>query len=156
MRQEFAASIRATGATLDFEPLPTVQTGGKLLRHVVAALIDNAIRFRRPGEAPEIKVFAEAYEDSYCIAVQDNGIGILQEYQDKVFQLFQMLHAKSEYPGTGVGLAIAQKTVQRLGGRIWYEDNADGSAGVTFRFTLPMSVERVLPARRAGLAEEAA
>ncbi len=157
VQQEFAASIRASRATLHCAHLPKVQTGGKLLRHVLSALIDNALRFRRPDVAPVINVFAEVHEDGYCIAVQDNGIGILQDYQDKVFQLFQMLHAKSEYPGTGVGLAIAQKTVQRLGGRIWYEDNADGSPGVTFRFTLPMAVERSLPgAGLVHLTEEAA
>ncbi len=156
---ELAASIRGSKATLHYGTLPTVRTGGKLLRFVLSALIDNAIRFRRTGVAPSIQVSVGTYEDRYCISVQDNGIGILQDYREKVFQLFQMLHAKSEYPGTGVGLAIAQKTVQRLGGQIWYEDNADGSAGVTFCFTLPLHLERHVrsgTARGLDVAEEAA
>lgn len=158
VEQELSASIRAAGAELRFGELPTVQTAPKLLRHVVTALIENAVRFRREGVAPVVEVGVTELDGMLAVAVRDNGIGIAPGYEDKVFQLFQMLEAKSGNPGVGVGLAIAQKTVQRLGGRIWYEDNADGSPGVTFRFTLPMGVERALDTtgRGAGLAQEAA
>ena len=157
VRQEFSASIRDTGARLEYGRLPTVQTGPKLLRHVFAALVDNALRFRREGVAPVIRIDAAETDGCLVVGVRDNGIGIDGAYADRVFQLFQMLEAKSGNPGTGVGLAIAQKTVQRLGGRIWFEDNPDGSPGVTFRFTLPLGVERTLPgAGGAALAEEAA
>ncbi len=141
---EQSAVIAAKGARIQYATLPTVQTGGKLIRHVMSALIDNALKFVPADRAPEVQIAVQAEGDAYCIRVVDNGIGILQEYQDKVFQLFQMLHAKNEYVGTGVGLAVAQKTVQRLGGRIWFEDRADGQAGVSFCFTLPMHVERKL------------
>lgn len=157
--QELGASMKAAGAELTAGALPTVQTAPQLLRHVMAALIDNAVRFRREGVSPLIRVSAAELDGMLAVSVSDNGIGIAAGYEDKVFQLFQMLEAKSGNPGVGVGLAIAQKTVQRLGGRIWYENNADGSPGVTFRFTLPMGVERVLPNGRDAaidIAQEAA
>ena len=157
VRQEFATSIRRTGAVLEYDRLPTLQTGPKLLRHVFAALVDNSLRFHREGVAPVIEISAAEHAGMLAISVRDNGIGIDQAYADRVFQLFQMLEAKSGNPGTGVGLAVAQKTVQRLGGRIWFEDNPDGAPGVTFRFTLPLGVERALPGSAdAALAQEAA
>ena len=142
VRKELSDSLRANGAELRYGDLPTVETGPKLLRHVFSALVDNAVRFRREDVAPVIDISADERDGMLLLCVRDNGIGIDQQYADRVFQLFQMLEAKSGNPGTGVGLAIAQKTVQRLGGRIWFEDNADGSPGVTFCFTLPMGVER--------------
>ena len=157
VRHEFSASIRRSGAELRYDRLPTVQTGPKLLRHVFAALVDNSLRFAREGVAPVIEITADELEGMLVVDVRDNGVGIDQAYADRVFQLFQMLEAKSGNPGTGVGLAIAQKTVQRLGGRIWFEGNADGSPGVTFRFTHPLSVERALPQEaEATLVQEAA
>ena len=142
--RERASLLEARGARVAYERLPRVQTGGALLRHVCDALLDNALKFVPHDRSPEVTIAAEAEGDAYLIRITDNGIGLAQAYREKVFQLFQMLHAKGEYPGTGVGLAVAHKTIQRLGGRLWYEDRADGLPGVSFCFTLPMGVERRL------------
>jgi signal transduction histidine kinase len=144
IESELESSIEEAKATIEYADLPVIQTGGKLLRHVMKALIENALKFKRPDTNTKIQVRVKEVGDFHQIEVQDNGIGIKPEYQDKVFALFQMLHAKTEYIGTGVGLAIAQKTVQRLGGRTWFEANADGSAGTTFFLTIPMVSNRVL------------
>ena len=142
VQQELGVSIKAAGASISYDNLPQVETGAKLLRHVLFSLIDNAVKFRRVEESPVITISAQESDGMHILRIQDNGIGIDPEYQDKVFVLFQMLHAKSKYPGTGVGLAIAQKTIQRLGGRIWFESNEDGLPGTSFYISLPMGVER--------------
>jgi light-regulated signal transduction histidine kinase (bacteriophytochrome) len=139
---EYASEIAKAKATVRYLDLPVIQTGGKLLRHVIKALLDNSLKFRRPGVAANVQVRIVDKGDNHQIEFQDNGIGISQEYQDKVFGLFQMLHPKADYIGTGVGLAIAQKTVQRLGGRIWFDVNPDGSAGTTFFITLPKEASK--------------
>lgn len=143
IESEIESNIRDAGATITYESLPVVQTGGKLLRHVMKALVENSLKFKQRNVDCQISVRCLEEGDFHKIEVKDNGIGINPEYQDKVFGLFQMLHAKTEYVGTGVGLAIAQKTVQRLGGRIWFEANADRSAGTTFFFTLPKEADRL-------------
>ncbi len=145
IENELSTTIEQSGAKVKYNQLPKIQTGGKLLRHVVYSLIDNALKFHSPQRAPEVHIWVDVIDGMYRIGVQDNGIGIDPSYQDKVFVLFQMLHAKSAYVGTGVGLAIAQKTIQRLGGRIWFEPNQHALPGTTFYITLPMSVERQLP-----------
>ncbi len=142
IESELETSIQKAKATISYSELPVIQTGGKLLRHVMKALVENALKFKHPEVDTKLQVRVKEVGDFYQIEVQDNGIGINPEYQDKVFVLFQMLHAKTEYIGTGVGLAIAQKTVQRLGGRIWFDTNADNSAGTTFFLTLPIESNR--------------
>lgn len=137
IRQELEAAVSRADAQLKFEDLPSVRTSEPLLRHVLFALIDNALKFQQTDVPTVVRVSYEEQEDMHLIGVHDNGIGIPEEYQDKVFTLFQMLHAKSAYPGTGVGLAIAQKTVQRLGGRIWFESAGDNQ-GTSFYLTLPI------------------
>jgi len=157
IEQELQSTVRESKAEINYGKLPTVQSGGKLLRHVMFSLIDNALKFRRANSAPKVNVTADEHEGMYRIGIRDNGIGIKPEYSEKVFVLFQMLHAKTDYPGTGVGLAIAQKTIQRLGGRIWFEANEAGAPGVTFYFTVPMHMARELPAGAgATISEEAA
>jgi len=143
IESEIESQIKDANASISYEQLPQIHTGGKLLRHVMKALVQNALKFKRRDIDAKIHIRVAQKGDFYHIEVQDNGIGIKQEYQDKVFGLFQMLNAKTEYIGTGVGLAIAQKTVQRLGGRIWFEANADGSTGTTFCLTLPIEANRI-------------
>lgn len=150
VERELAAAIAEAGAAVVTGDLPTLVSSAALLRHVLAALLDNAVKFRRPGVSPEVEVNASVADDTYVLSVRDNGIGIDPAYGDKVFVLFQMLHAKSDYPGTGVGLAIAQKTVQRLGGRIYFEPNADGTSGTTFTIELPTGSHDPLPAELRG------
>jgi len=155
IESEIGNDIREAGAKLNYEQLPVIKSGGKLLRHVMKALIENAIKFTRPEAETVVDVRVKQNGEFHQIEVQDNGIGISPQYQDKVFGLFQMLHAKTAYVGTGVGLAIAQKTVQRLGGRIWFEPNMDGSPGTTFCFTLPMDTDKVSGRNEFKLAEAA-
>ena len=144
IRDELAGVIARQGASLSYGALPSVETSGELLRHVLFALVDNALKFSREGVPAEVRITAEETEGMVRIGVHDAGIGIREEYRDKVFTLFQMLHAKTEYSGTGVGLAIAQKTIQRLGGRVWFDSAGEG-AGTSFYVTLPLAVERSVP-----------
>ena len=97
-------------------------------------LIGNAIKFCAE-KSPQIQVGAERQGDEWVFSVRDNGIGIDMEFAERVFTLFQRLHTRTEYPGTGMGLSICKKIVERHGGRIWVE--AEPGKGSTFSFTLP-------------------
>jgi signal transduction histidine kinase len=123
-----------TGATVVVDELPTVNGEATLLAVVLRNLIGNAIKFRSEA-SPEIRVTALRQEDEWLISCSDNGIGIGPEYAERVFVIFQRLHPKDEYPGTGIGLAMCRKIVEHHGGRIWLD--ADAGPGTTFRFTLP-------------------
>ncbi len=115
--------------------LPRVVGDGIQLVQLFQNLIANAIKFRREGEVPRVEVGAEWREEGeWLFWVSDNGIGIEPQYKERVFRLFQRLHGKGEYSGTGIGLAVCKKIVERHGGRIWVEI-APGE-GSTFYFTL--------------------
>jgi signal transduction histidine kinase len=124
-----------TGAEITIEELPTVQGEEPLLGALFANLIGNALKFRRPDLPPRVHVSARRVDDAWEISCADNGIGIAPEFAEKVFVIFQRLHAKETYPGTGIGLAIAKKIVEYHGGRIWID--TDAADGTLFRFTLP-------------------
>ena len=123
-----------TDATITFGDLPTVRGEPGLLVQLVANLVGNAVKFRRPGIPPEVTIEARPHADGWEILVADNGIGIEPEYADKVFVIFQRLHSRDDYPGTGIGLAMAKKIVEYHGGRIWMDEERDD--GATVRFTL--------------------
>jgi PAS domain S-box-containing protein len=129
-----AGAITEAGAEVTHEPLPTVRGDANQLGHVMQNVISNAVKFRgdRP---PRVHVAAKRDGGKWIIAVQDNGIGIDTEYLERVFIIFQRLHPREQYPGTGIGLSIAKKIVERHGGAIWIESTV--GQGTTVSFSLP-------------------
>ena len=127
--------IGENNATIVVDQLPIVNADESQITQVMQNLIANAIKFR--GNArPEIHITATIGPEEWIFSVKDNGIGMDMKYSEKIFQMFQRLHTKEEYPGTGVGLAIAKKIVERHGGRIWVE--SEEGKGATFSFTVPI------------------
>jgi len=125
--------IAESGAAVTHDALPTVRADETQLTQLFQNLIGNAIKFRSQRR-PEIHVSAERDGSGWVFSVRDNGIGIEKQYRDQVFVIFQRLHTRQKYPGTGIGLAICKRIVERHGGRIWL-DSAPGQ-GTTFYFTL--------------------
>ncbi|HYL25661.1 MAG TPA: PAS domain S-box protein [Burkholderiales bacterium] len=128
------AAIQESGASVTSDALPTVDADEVQLAQVFQNLIGNALKFRGK-EVPRIHVGAVEEAGEWHISIADNGIGIEPQYFDRIFMLFQRLHAMGEYPGTGIGLAICKKVAERHGGRIWV--TSQPGAGSTFHFTLP-------------------
>jgi two-component system CheB/CheR fusion protein len=129
------SAIAQSGAIVTSDPLPIVVAEEVLLIQLFQNLISNSIKYRG-GEAPRIHVSAEKDAGGWLFAVRDNGIGIDPQYADRVFGMFKRLHG-SEIPGTGIGLALCRKIIERKGGRIWVESEA--GKGATFKFTIPGS-----------------
>jgi PAS domain S-box-containing protein len=129
-----AGDIDATGVDISIGPLPMVSGDSAQLVQLFQNLITNALKFKHPDHPPTIHVWAEPVDDRWCFAVEDNGIGIDNRHRDRIFQMFQRLHTQTQYPGTGVGLAICRRVVENHGGRIWFNSSPGG--GSTFYFTL--------------------
>ena len=127
------AAIYNSKASITHTNLPMLIADKSQIVQLFQNLISNAIKYRRE-EFPAIHVSAVLKEDSYLFSIQDNGIGIDSQYSARIFQIFQRLHNRSEYPGTGIGLAICQKIVERHGGKIWVESEL--GKGSTFYFTI--------------------
>jgi len=125
-------AIAETNAQISRIPLPTVIGDASQLTQLFQNLIANSIKYRGE-ETPIIEIGAREQEQEYLFWVKDNGIGINPQYSDRIFQIFQRLHTKQEYPGTGIGLAICHKIVEHHDGRIWVESNLQ--QGATFYFT---------------------
>ncbi len=128
-------AIEESGATVTRLGLPVVQGDPRQLTQLFQNLIGNAIKFRKPGQAPVVEVSAERTGEFWRISVRDNGIGLDPRFYERVFIIFQRLHTREEYEGMGLGLAICKKIVERHGGRIWVESKE--GEGATFSFTLP-------------------
>jgi light-regulated signal transduction histidine kinase (bacteriophytochrome) len=132
--------IEQSGAVVTRNPLPVAKGDDIQLMQLFQNLIGNAIKFSR-DRAPHIQVAAERRVDDWCFYVRDNGIGIESEYFERIFSIFQRLHDRRQYPGTGIGLAICKKVVEHHGGRIWVE--SEPGTGSTFYFTLPAQKELI-------------
>jgi PAS domain S-box-containing protein len=129
-----AVAIRESQAVVTHDALPTVMADPIQITQLLQNLIGNGIKFRSE-QPPEIHVGAERREGEWVFSVRDNGIGIEPQYFERIFGVFQRLHTRREYPGTGIGLAICKKIVERHGGRIWVE--SEPGQGATFLFTIP-------------------
>ena len=134
VRRTLAVSIEETGAQVTADGLPSVRGDSTLLALVFQNLIGNAIKFRG-DDAPRVDIAAEREDGFWRFRVSDNGIGIEAEYADRIFIIFQRLHPRTAYEGTGIGLAMCRKIIEYHGGRIWLAD--DVAEGSTFFFTLP-------------------
>jgi light-regulated signal transduction histidine kinase (bacteriophytochrome) len=128
-------AIAETGAAIERSSLPAVRIHPLQLAQIFQNLISNALKYHRPGVAPVVSVYAGHENGNWVISVADNGIGIEPEYKENIFGLFKRLHTGDEYSGTGIGLALCQRIVDRHHGRIWVE--SEPGKGSIFRFTVP-------------------
>ena len=126
--------IKSRGAAVTHDVLPTLMADELQLGQVFQNLIGNAVKFCSDSQ-PRIHISAKHGADEWLFSVSDNGIGIKEEFFDRIFVMFQRLHTHAEYPGTGIGLAVCKKIIERHGGRIWAESEV--GKGSTFYFTIP-------------------
>ncbi|WP_051945861.1 ATP-binding protein [Verrucomicrobium sp. BvORR106] len=131
---DLEVTIKESSAVITADTLPTVNADELQLRQVFQNLIGNALKFRSE-QAPHIHVSAQPCRGEWVISVRDNGIGIEPKFFDRIFVIFQRLHAREQYPGTGIGLALCKRIVERHHGQIWV-DSSPGK-GATFFFSLP-------------------
>ncbi len=128
-------TIAAVGANIDYAELPVLQANPARLLSVLQNLISNAIKYQLPGTVPRVRLEVKYKRNHWEISVEDNGIGMKEEYCQKIFEPFKRLHAKHKYPGTGMGLAICRRIVESFGGKIWAESRL--GEGTIFYFTIP-------------------
>ncbi len=133
VRIDLKRVISDSGATITSDPLPVITADSRQVGQLFQNLVSNAVKFRAPGVSPRIHISASRKNGDWLFSVEDNGIGVPDDQRKRLFQLFQRLHTRSEYPGTGIGLALCKKIVERHGGRIWLESAPN--KGCTFFFT---------------------
>jgi light-regulated signal transduction histidine kinase (bacteriophytochrome) len=127
--------IHDLNATINNEELPVISGIKTPVRQVFQNLIGNALKYSKKDIPPYISIQFEKKEKEWLFSIADNGIGIEPQFHEKIFAIFQRLHNKDEYSGTGIGLAITKKIVENLGGKIWLESAIN--KGTTFYFTIP-------------------
>jgi two-component system, chemotaxis family, sensor kinase Cph1 len=128
--------INETGAVITYDALPTIMADSTQIMQLFQNLLANAIKFQKPGEPPQIHIGVQRQELSWVFSVTDNGIGLEPQFADRVFVIFQRLHTRDEYPGSGMGLAICKKIVECHRGQIWVDSVPQ--QGATFQFTIPV------------------
>ena len=133
--ENLEAIISEKDATLDIDPLPTILANEVRIARLFQNLIGNALKYSKQGEKPHVRLRFTDKDTHYEFAIKDNGIGMKQQYLNQIFEPFKRLHGKTEYPGTGIGLAICYKIVDGFGGKIWA--NSEIGKGSTFYFTIP-------------------
>lgn len=136
-----SAAVDESGATIERpQRLPEIDGDATLLTMLWQNLVGNAIKFTRPESTPEVSISVQRRpDDMWLVSVQDRGIGIAEEFEEKIFVIFQRLHGRDEYTGTGIGLALCKKIVEYHGGQIWLDTTS--SDGARFNFTLPVISE---------------
>jgi light-regulated signal transduction histidine kinase (bacteriophytochrome) len=132
--RSLSTAVAESGLEVTVGDLPAVHGDATLLFQVFQNLFSNAMKFHA-GQAPRVTVRAEPIGREWRFAVSDNGIGFPMEYAERIFRVFQRLHDRARYPGSGIGLAICKKIIETHGGRIWAE--SEPGRGATFYFTLP-------------------
>jgi PAS domain S-box-containing protein len=128
-------AIEEKDAEVTHDPLPGIMADGIQMVQLFQNLIGNGIKFQAEGQRPHVHVSAEDEGDGWLFSFRDNGIGIDPQFNERIFTIFQRLQARGEYPGTGIGLSVCKRIVERHGGRIWVESEV--GKGATFKFTLP-------------------
>ncbi|MEI7983919.1 MAG: ATP-binding protein, partial [Bacteroidota bacterium] len=123
-------------ALITNDDLPVIQADEAQIMRVFQNLIENAIKFKKKTELPKIHISCTKQNKAYQFSIADNGIGMEMQYHDRVFIVFQRLHSVKDYPGTGIGLSICKRIVERHGGTIWFESAVN--EGTTFYFTIPV------------------
>ena len=139
--QNLKSSIEENNAEITHDKLPTVMADKVQLIQLLQNLIGNAIKFKKPDEPTKIHISAQKDDKKggYLFSVSDNGIGMEPKYAERIFIIFQRLHTRDVYKGTGIGLSISKKIIERHGGRIWVESEL--GVGSTFYFTIPIKTE---------------
>ena len=129
--------IDENSTVITYDRLPKISDDEGQIRRVFQNLIVNAIKFRKPDEHPKVHISAKKDEkrEEYIFSVSDNGIGIEKQYFDRIFIIFQRLHTREEYQGTGIGLSLIKRVIERHGGHVWVESEV--GKGSTFYFTIP-------------------
>jgi signal transduction histidine kinase len=138
VRNLLSVALTESGATVVSDPLPKINANEGMILQLFQNLLSNAIKYQK-GSKPEVRIGAIHNSHEWQFSVKDNGIGIAQQNIDRIFIIFQRLHAQNEYPGTGIGLAICKKVVEHHGGRMWVESSV--GQGTTFYFTIPDTPE---------------
>ncbi len=132
--ENLKVSIQEANADITFDPLPKLPVDSTQIIQLFQNLISNAVKFHSK-QKPEIHIGAVRRSGEWIFSVRDNGIGMDPQYAERIFMIFQRLHTRRKYAGTGIGLAICKKIVERHGGKIWVESNPGN--GSVFYFTIP-------------------
>jgi signal transduction histidine kinase len=134
--ERFATEIKSLNAEIEVKrPLPPIKANHAVLNEVITNLLSNALKFIPPESTPRIRIWAERRDGFVRFCIADDGIGIKSEYHERIFRMFERLHGMNVYPGTGIGLAIVSKGIERMGGRVGVESNE--GKGAQFWFELP-------------------